>query len=203
MKKIISLCLCCCLLLTSAVAVQAIDSGTVMPLKVEFINVGSVSLTFFISGNGQANIQYTVSSNDNVRMVIKTYIEKRYLGIFWTRVDIPPANDEWTDKSDKKFFMASHSATLKESGTYRAVIEVWIGSDSLTKSAEFQYDKSQLTGDINSDGRVTAADARLLLRFAAGLQSYSSSQKQKYDVNGDGRVTSADARIVLRIAASL
>lgn len=203
MKKIISLCLCCCLLFSTVVVSRAQDSDGLGPLSLEFINVGSVSLTFFVSNDGEANVQYTVSSNDTVNMVIKTYIEKRYLGLFWTRVDIGTTNDEWTDRANKKFFIGSHTAKLKDSGMYRATIEVWIGGDSLTKSAEFQYNKGVLSGDVNGDGKITAADARLLLRFAAGLQRYTALQKEKFDINGDGNLTAADARMVLRIAASL
>ncbi len=56
-------------------------------------------------------------------------------------------------------------------------------------------------GDANGDGRVTAADARIVLRAAAGLAAVSD--QSVFDVDGNGRVTSSDARYILRYAAKL
>lgn len=57
--------------------------------------------------------------------------------------------------------------------------------------------------DLNSNGKVDAADARLILRASAKLDSLTTSQKKLADVNSDGNVTAADARTVLRMAAKL
>lgn len=58
-------------------------------------------------------------------------------------------------------------------------------------------------GDVDGDGRVTASDARLVLRRAARLVTFTPEQDWLADVDGDGRVTAADARLVLRVAAKL
>lgn len=58
-------------------------------------------------------------------------------------------------------------------------------------------------GDVDGDGRVTASDARLILRRAARLVTFTPEQDWLADVDGDGRVTAADARLVLRVAAKL
>lgn len=58
-------------------------------------------------------------------------------------------------------------------------------------------------GDVDGDGVVTAADARLILRRAAKLISFTAEQDWLADVDDDGEVTAADARIVLRVAAGL
>ncbi len=58
-------------------------------------------------------------------------------------------------------------------------------------------------GDINMDGRITAADARLALRFASKLDTPSDEQTTLSDVNGDKKLTAADARLILRKAAGL
>lgn len=60
-----------------------------------------------------------------------------------------------------------------------------------------------LYGDVNFDGKVTASDARLILRAAAQLELFTKAQLQVADLNGDGKVTSSDARKALRIAAGL
>ena len=56
-------------------------------------------------------------------------------------------------------------------------------------------------GDANGDGRITAADARIVLRVAAGLTTVSD--KSLLDVDGNDIVTSSDARYILRFAAKL
>lgn len=58
-------------------------------------------------------------------------------------------------------------------------------------------------GDINGDGKITAADAREALRAAAGLSELSDIQKNAADYNDDGKVSAADARLILRKAANL
>lgn len=58
-----------------------------------------------------------------------------------------------------------------------------------------------LYGDVNSDGRVTASDARLILRHAASVEFLTDASAA--DLNSDGRITAADARKALRIASLL
>ena len=53
------------------------------------------------------------------------------------------------------------------------------------------------------DGKITASDARVLLRFTAKMTDLTSAQKNLADVNKDGKITAADARLVLRVAAKL
>ena len=62
-----------------------------------------------------------------------------------------------------------------------------------------------LFGDVNHDGRVTSADARLALRRAVELEHYEKGSYEFFvsDVNFDGKVTSADARLILRAAVAL
>ena len=58
-------------------------------------------------------------------------------------------------------------------------------------------------GDVDGDGKITAADARLILRRAAKLISFTMEQDARADVDKDGKVTAADARKVLRVSAGL
>ena len=58
-------------------------------------------------------------------------------------------------------------------------------------------------GDVDGDGQITAADARLVLRASSGLESLTPEQQEAADINRDGVVTAADARQILRISAKL
>lgn len=58
-------------------------------------------------------------------------------------------------------------------------------------------------GDINNDGTITSADARLVLRFSSQLEELTDLQQLLADVNGDGNVTAADSRLILNYASKL
>lgn len=60
-----------------------------------------------------------------------------------------------------------------------------------------------IPGDFNGDGKVTAADARKILRASAGLEDMTADEKMRADVNSDGKVTASDARDALRESANL
>ena len=58
-------------------------------------------------------------------------------------------------------------------------------------------------GDLDGNGKITAADARVALRISAKLEKATEAQKILADVNHDGKITAADARKILRVAAKL
>lgn len=58
-------------------------------------------------------------------------------------------------------------------------------------------------GDIDGDGKVSSADARLALRAAVELDTLTDAQKMAADLDGDGTVTTADARKILRKSVGL
>lgn len=66
-----------------------------------------------------------------------------------------------------------------------------------------QDDEEYYKGDVNGDGVVTPADARLVLRHAARLELLYLEQLIFADFDNDGKITPADARMVLRKAAGL
>ncbi len=59
------------------------------------------------------------------------------------------------------------------------------------------------SGDADNDGTVTSADARLALRRAVELETFTAQQLAACDVDRDGAITAADARIILRRAVGL
>lgn len=67
----------------------------------------------------------------------------------------------------------------------------------------FAAENEYTLGDVDGSGKITAADARIVLRNSASLEVLSDEQKAAADIDGNGNVTAADARIILRISASL
>ena len=64
---------------------------------------------------------------------------------------------------------------------------------------------SSLKGDIDGNGKLSAADARLALRASVGLEKYTAGSREftATDADGDGRISAADARLILRAAVKL
>ena len=60
-------------------------------------------------------------------------------------------------------------------------------------------------GDVDGDGEITSADARLALRRSVSLEDYPEDSAAWFacDADGDGQVTSADARLILRASVGL
>lgn len=60
-----------------------------------------------------------------------------------------------------------------------------------------------ITGDVDGDGDITAADARRALRISASLEKVSSPFLMAADLDGDKSVTASEARKILRVASRL
>ncbi len=60
-----------------------------------------------------------------------------------------------------------------------------------------------LLGDLNGDKKITASDARQILRVSAKLDKISDAKMTIADIDGNKKVTASDARIALRISAKL
>ncbi len=58
-------------------------------------------------------------------------------------------------------------------------------------------------GDVNLDGQITPADARVILRHAVGLEKLSGTAAVVADRDEDEQITTADARLALRAAVGL
>lgn len=59
-------------------------------------------------------------------------------------------------------------------------------------------------GDADLANQLTAQDARLILRYSAGLEKdFNDIQRRVADINNDGTITAADARLALRLSAHL
>lgn len=81
--------------------------------------------------------------------------------------------------------------------------EINAANSNLATAVEY-INGDKVMGDFDQNKEVSLNDARMTLRFAAGLeQSPDSEFMYRCDMNGDGAITPADARTILRIAARL
>jgi hypothetical protein len=58
-------------------------------------------------------------------------------------------------------------------------------------------------GDANGDGKLTASDARLVMKSVAGIGKIADENFDKADMNCDKKITASDARIILKKVAGL
>lgn len=81
-----------------------------------------------------------------------------------------------------------------------------VDGDTARKVDSFAIEKNNTEiklGDIDFNGEITAADARIALRYSVSLEELSSTRLVAADVNLDDKVTAADARLILRASVSL
>ncbi|MBP3446476.1 MAG: hypothetical protein J6K64_04280 [Clostridia bacterium] len=97
-----------------------------------------------VSSTGVLTVKNTYSAQSTTtKVVITTYIEKRVLGIFWSKVDIGTSNDEWVDTVYTTNYSGSHTHRLEKTGTYRVTIEyVFYGTDGSVDTIEKEIEKT-------------------------------------------------------------
>lgn len=144
-KRLLTIALMFCLTVTpmfSASAASA-QSNEIVP----FYNNTRVVRTYCsVDDNGELAISYNVDGISGVttKIIITTYIEKKILGLFWTRVDNGQANDQWVNTYHTSKYNGERYFDLPSTGTFRVnVTYVVYGSggsaDSIPYEAEVQY----------------------------------------------------------------
>ncbi|MBR3993794.1 MAG: hypothetical protein IKI97_00765 [Clostridia bacterium] len=140
-KRILSFAVACVLIITTGTFM--VNAQEITP---RYNNVESTSSSAAVSSSGVITVtnNYTANSSVFTKAVITTCIEKRTLGLFWSKVDIGQTNDEWVVTSYNNSYLGSHSHQLTKTGTYRATVEyVFYGSggsaDNITKEVEVKY----------------------------------------------------------------
>lgn len=96
------------------------------------------------------------------------------------------------------------TATTQGMITYRCLINGCNAHYDVTTPV---VDNPSKVGDVDGDGKVTTADARLILRYAVGLGKYDkviTALTEKFaDMDGNTKIEPADARMALRAAVGL
>ncbi len=202
MKKIISILLSCLFLFSQMIVVfaeisDAYESDTIeyvtLPIIPETASFRHASATFFLS-DGVAYVTYSVTA-DGKNIDVSILIEKKTMGIFWANIGKAEYNS-----GSKSYMTGDYSVKADGNGEYRATVLFRRGSEKIRKVIYFSYDDKKLIGDVDGNGVIRSADARLALRFSAKIQKYTQAQLERADVNCDGRMTASDARVILRFS---
>ncbi len=138
-KRLLVAVLTVCLLVVPLYPVSAAaPQNEIMPL---FNNTASASVVIGINDSGKMtiNYQYVGFSGITTHAVITTYIEKKTLGLFWTRVENGQPNNQWVDTVNGHSATGTRTCQLAEKGTFRvtAVYKVY-GSGGAADEIECQ-----------------------------------------------------------------
>ncbi len=113
--------LCLSIVPLCPVSAAIAEGNEIMPL---YNNTSSASATMSINSSGKMTITYRYSGYSSIttKAVITTYIQKKTLGLFWTRVDIGQTNNEWVDTINDYKYTGTRTYQLSSSGTYRVTV---------------------------------------------------------------------------------
>ncbi|MBO5395663.1 MAG: dockerin type I repeat-containing protein [Clostridia bacterium] len=139
--------------------------------------------TSFISGCG----------NDTFALDFETMLMDKFLGNL-LNFDI---------EASVAMLAENEEASLFDKKINVAVID--LVDDLLTGLFEEGYEipAAYKLGDVDSNDKVDATDARLALRAAVGLDKLDASQEKAADVDKNAKVDATDARLILRVAVGL
>ena len=104
------------------------------------------------------------------------------------------------------YYVANDGSGLVKMNSYYESGIIWFETNHFSAYAlvdESAEKPAIVKGDVNGDGQITAADARLVLRASAKLEVLTENEKLAADVVKDNNITAADARLILRVSAKL
>ncbi len=75
------------------------------------------------AGTLSAVLNVTGKKGTTTRIETELYVEKKTLGVFWTRVDIGYTNNLWIDSTTNYKYNNTFSTSLDSTGTYRVTVK--------------------------------------------------------------------------------
>lgn len=114
----------CVLLVAVLMFSTSMSEFAASPYETRYNNTVTASSSVSISDSGLLTIanQFQGIREKTTKGEITTYVEKRTLGFFWTRVDIGQPNNQWYDVVYDYMYIGSHSFQLNSHGTYRITV---------------------------------------------------------------------------------
>ena len=132
------------MLWTASVSVYASDADAgIMP---RLDNCHDFVMTFTVADPGVAHFAVDYNGNENtfVQAKLTVVFQKKFLGLFWRKVDIGTTNNEWVAYSTELQYMFYDTVTMDGTGTYRANFTLEISgtggtTDVIEETIECKY----------------------------------------------------------------
>lgn len=146
-KRILILVLIFSMLFVTGIGVFTVSAAeneeTVTP---RFTNCNQCNFMFRVLDPGEAHVGVTYNAKSDVftQAKVTVKIQKKFLGLFWTTVDIGTTNDEWVAYSTAINGQFYNYFNVDGTGTYRAVfcVEIYGTSgavDIIENTIEYKY----------------------------------------------------------------
>ena len=177
-------------------------------------------IDLILAGNEKIYARSYLLDGDDISSKTPHYIET-HTGFHSTYIDkkgtVVVVNGTFTDVDSTLYYTDDRFDEVKHTEAI-AFSRVSIKGDMLTFDAYTINDgkaekvdsfgirknkKAYLMGDIDADGSISAADARLALRYSVALEQFSTIQRQIADTDFNNKITAADARQILRTSVNL
>lgn len=122
-KRIFAIVLTLCVSIVPLCSFSA-SAATPEEITPRYNNTLSTTTAMNINSSGKMTIsyEYTGYPGTTTKAVITTYIEKKVLGLFWSRVDIGTTDDQWVDTINDYIYSGHRTYQLSSSGTYRVTV---------------------------------------------------------------------------------
>lgn len=135
--------LCLIIVPLGSVSASAATKEEMMPY---YNNTESARITTNVDDNGKLTISYRFVGYSSIttKVVITTYIEKKTLGLFWTRVDNGQPDKQWVDTIYDYRYIDSRTYNLSSKGTYRITAKYKVygnggSADEITCQTKVSY----------------------------------------------------------------
>lgn len=143
-KTLLTLLVSTAILVSGIVAVSA--NGETTEIMPRWNVATSKTFSFNVTDTNKANISivYNADSSNFQKANLTVKVEKRFLLLFWTTVDIGYTNNEWTASSTNASGYFSNTFTVSGKGMYRAHITLEITGkngqkDVIEETIEYEY----------------------------------------------------------------
>lgn len=120
MQKKLSILLALCLIIP-LFSFTEVSANQIMP---RYNNTASADIETSVNTDGVLKINYSCIGYSGVttKIVMTTYIEKKILGLFWTRVDLGNSEKEWVHTINSYLYSGPRNFSLPSKGTYRTTV---------------------------------------------------------------------------------
>jgi hypothetical protein len=144
-----------------------------------------------------------VSTSGEIEIVFSKQMDKATQGTIALNPSIGSViGGSWS--ADGRTYTASYSG-LQQGTAYTVSISGFSDPDDNVMaevSPSFTTEGTSIMyGDVNGDGKITAADVTMLLQYLSEWDLGDSINLANADVNGDGRITASDVTVLLQYLA--
>ncbi len=114
-------------------------ASDVMPA---FDHCETCELTFYISdGTAYVYVDYCANYTTFTNMRSSVKIQKRFLGIFWSTVDIGLEDNLWIATSTEESALLRATFPIEDFGTYRAVYDIdFYGTNGVVDEIDYEIE---------------------------------------------------------------